>query len=160
MATSIIAKPPKPLPAPTPPKNRMTVVQYVYHQVPGEQPKLYESRFSRELTTIEQPYVRITQIGSEWIPLDLGWLKDCGVGTVVIENNEGQRFQVIPTKEEKEVISKREVEIALCNEGEEPRAFLFVPPTETVRFSPRCPNLLKIRCLQGHAKITIQVFPK
>lgn len=139
--------------------NRLTVVQQTYHQLPGEQPRYYDSRFSRELETLEQPYERQTTIGPEWKPLDVGWLNETGVGMLIIENNEGQFYVRIPTLEEKEVTRAKGIEIGIDVVGNID-SFALVPSGESCRFYPANANHLRIRCQSGTAKITIQAFPR
>jgi hypothetical protein len=134
-----------------PPKPRMTVVDIFYHQVFGEQPESVESRFERELSSDEQMYQRKKVATEEWQPIDLGWVKE--VGTVFIQNIEGQFHSVNPTVEQKEEIAKRVLEFtfAQCKE-----CFL-IPPGESMRCSPTSAGSLMLRCRSGQAKYLVVV---
>lgn len=87
--------------------DRLTVVDNVYfvgRDGPGDQ---FSSRFDRELKSGEQVYHRVRQVaGPVWRPLDLGWCADCGVGMILVRNDEG-KFAVAPTEEEREEMSRR-----------------------------------------------------
>lgn len=139
-------------------KHRLTVVQTVYHQLPGQQPKSYESRFDRELETHEQPYERHTSVEEEWQPLDVGWLKDVGVGMLVISNDEGNFNVVNPSKEEKEAVAKKILEISY-EEIHYGNTWL-IYPRESMRACPTLLMPLFIRCQSGNCKYTLQAFPK
>jgi hypothetical protein len=135
-----------------PPKNRLTVVETVYHQVSGEQPQSVESRFDRELQSDEQMYQRCKVATEEWQPLDLGWVPD--PGTIVIENNEGILQQVNPTPEQQEELAKKILVLS-----QDSGLGFEVRPGESFRFSHDAPGVLLLRCRSGSARYRISVIP-
>ena len=141
--------------------DRITVVETIYHRPYMDETLAVDSRFSRIISSGEQPYQRQnhkpnTTATEEWKQLDCGWLKD-NVGMLVITNDEGKFFEVYPTEEEKEEIKLRILEIAY---EKNPLAVWYVPPTESFRGCPSDPELLWIRCQHGTAKYTLTVLPK
>lgn len=141
---------------PAPPKDRLTVVETVYHQRWGENPISIESRFGRELTTHEQPYSRECVATEEWQPLDLGWL-NTNVGQLVILNREGSllQFQTYPTAEVREEMATRIIELTTGDDDP-----WFIPPGESHRGWPSKPENLRIRCQNGTARYTLHLIPR
>jgi hypothetical protein len=91
-------------------KSEITVVEQVYHQLSGSQPRAIESRFSRELESDEQPYERHLKVGEESVPLDCGWIKEAS--QLVIINEEGKGLQANPTDEERKGLACKILEIS------------------------------------------------
>lgn len=137
-----------------PPKNLLTVVETVYHQVFGEQPVSIDSRFDRELSSDEQMYQRHKVATENWQPLDLGWVSNAG--TIVIQNTEGKLSQTVPTPEQKAEIAKKIIAVSYNSESKEE---FYVMPGESTRLHPSHPDKLLIRCLSGSAKYTINAIP-
>lgn len=154
-------------------KCRIAVVEYVYHQQPDVQPTVTESRFSRWLESQEQPYLRRLTLDQTWRELDFGWLKQSGM--LVLKNEEG-RFHVQPTKDEREDMAARIIEVALFLPGEKndgsrtmhdtplrkaigPLIFAIVRPGESLRFEPHDVGCLRIRTMHGSARCSIMVLP-
>jgi hypothetical protein len=141
-----------------PDKDRLTVVETVYHQSSQGFPTVAlgdTTRFSRELASDEQPYERHKVAGEKWQPLDCGWIDSAGM--LVIRNDEGH-FAVNPTPEQKaEMFNKRIVELSF--DGEHP--VIQVPPTETCRFYPSNNiDQIKIRCKEGKTRYSIYLMPE
>jgi hypothetical protein len=137
-----------------PPKNLMTVVETVYHQVFGEQPVSIESRFERELASEEQMYQRRKVATEDWQSLDLGWVSDAG--TVVIQNTENKLLQVIPTPEQKAEIAKKIIAVSYNPESNQE---FYILSGESIRLHPSHADKLMVRCLSGNAKYTINAIP-
>lgn len=136
-------------------KARLTVVDTVYYQSPEMQATSAESRFSRPLDTLdEQPYIRRMKVTEEWAPLDCGWLNECSM--LMLVNEEGKGLEKIPTEEEKTEISKRVIEVRFGSETVE----WLILPGESLRGYPINPKLMFIRCRNGCAKLTINLFPR
>lgn len=140
-------------------KNRVTVVEQLYHRAFGDQPVQFESRWSRELNSSEQAYERRLTIGDQWEDFDAGWIKR--VGMFAIRNEEGRNLQRIPTEEERDKINEKVVEIFFVSEGTSapfPEAHLFVYPGETAK---GCPAVkMKVRCRSGSARCTVFIIPE
>jgi hypothetical protein len=129
---------------------RVTVVEGVYHMGVDVPTTVTENRFSRDVESDEQPYIRRFTVGSDWVQLDTGWVD--AIGMLVISNEEGRVFQRIPTKEEREETMRRVVEVA----GTPPWLIL---PTESMRGLP-ANRSVRMRCLHGEARVVVTVVPK
>lgn len=139
-------------------KDRLTVTETVYHQTPGEEASFINSNFSRELEVKEEPYTRRCTATEEWQPLDLGWLKDLGVGMLVIRNEQGKIFDKIPTAEEREEEFKRVLQLRY--RGDHVNHFWIIPPTETIKGCPSQAESLLIRSAYKTAKYSLFLVPK
>jgi hypothetical protein len=135
----------------------VTVVETVYHQPFNSEPTSQSSAFSRPLETAEQPYRRSLVVGEAWQPLDLGWLKNVGVGMLCISNEEGRHPQTVPTAEELAETKARVVEVAYGCESPDGWE---VPPGESLRACPSNAGALQIRCRHGVAQVTIFAIPR
>ena len=139
-------------------KDRITVVEKVYHQSVGEQPTQADVVFVRNLLTKEQPYVRHVKVGENWTPVDYGWLNS--VSFVVIQNDEG-KFVVVPTPEELATVMARVVDVSFKESVG--HGSLQIPPGESLRCSPSDDTSTKalcLRCRSGVAQVTITAYPE
>lgn len=146
------------------PANSLTVVSTVYfrNRVDGGDPQSLITRWSRTLITEEQPYVRSMTVGSEWEPLDTGWLKN-EVGLLIILNREGSFPQRIPTPRERSDASKKVVSVGLYNDWGDQISivpFTFVFPQEDVRFVPVECSSIRLYSEFGTSKISIHAYPR
>lgn len=129
-------------------KPRITVVETVSFQEPGEQPISSRQSFVAYCEGSDAAYVRPhMMIGEEWTPLDTGWIKDPGM--VLVVNLEGHFTQVIPTQAERDEAELRVLEVG---------KFACVPPREDLRIRPTKPMFLRSR--HGQIKIAVTVYPK
>lgn len=130
----------------------LTVVETVYHLSPGEQPKSFETRFSRDLETVEQCYER--HLLAKEIPTELyfGWLNS--VGTFVIRNKEGINPQQVVSEEEKEQLKRK---VLVVSYGNGPG--WLVPPLESVRLTPSTLEGIFVRSLSGDIPFTLFAVP-
>lgn len=135
-------------------KDRLTIVETVYHRQYGEEATSVESRFTRELETQEQPYTRRLKVEEDWRSLDVGWIAQ--VGMLIIENTEGKFLHRNPTEAEKAETLKKILEIK--HEGSE--GCWLILPGESMRACPSDASSLRIRCQLGIARFTIHVFSK
>jgi hypothetical protein len=140
-----------------PNRDRLTVVETVYHQAAEGFPSVAlgdATRFSRELDSDEQPYERHRVAGEKWEPLDCGWIDAAGM--LIIRNDEGH-FAVNPTPEQKaEVFNKRVIELSFDGQN----SAVQVPPTETCRFYPTDIKQIYLRCREGKARYSIYLIPE
>lgn len=80
-------------------------VHTTYHRAKGGEVKSLPTRSARYLESDDDPIIRNLKIGTEWIELDTGWIKQ--VGMLQIMNLGGPMFNVVPTPEQaKEAQSK------------------------------------------------------
>ena len=141
-----------------------TVVEMDTHQLPRESGVTSESRYQRRCHSDEQVYQRTITLDEKWRPLDTGWVKEPAL--VKISNEEGIYWQVVPTQEEREEVETHVIEICflpadvLERSPERPPPDIEVPPAESSRFCPGCPERISIRCRSGLAKAKIFVVPK
>lgn len=139
-------------------RDRLVVVESVYHLPLGRPPTMVDVRFSRFLSTEEQARVKKCKATTEWTPFDLAWLSVCSM--LVVENLEGKFTQKIPTPLEREEAHKKVLEIGVTVGGEgvvEP-CFL-VRPGESFRASPKSLSSLRIRSAYGEASFQLTLIP-
>lgn len=105
----------------------------IYHQDVGNQPIAFERKQSRLLGSREQPYVRKTRIGSEFKPLDLGWLN--GQADVLLLSNEAARELVKPTPEEKVDAERKTIVVAVLANPVVGKRTQHDPPPQIVPFT-------------------------
>ena len=154
-----------------PTKNRITVVENVYHQVLSrqEQPTQYGPKpFTIDVDTDEQTCPRRSIVTEEWSELDLGWVKQAKM--LVIWNDEGKFPTVVPTPEEVLLASKRVLEIALAPldtskiDQDSPRidleAFGVVYPQSSIRLFPSDSRRYRVRCQSGTCALLVVAFPE
>ncbi len=147
---------------------RITVVETVYHRPdPHSQASAVQSNFIRKLLTDEQAWgPRSFKVKETWEPLDLGWLKDAGVGMLVLRNEEGTHPQRNPTPEEKAAIEASVVEVGVSLQSylswssEVVVPILLLPPGESLRITPTDPRLLMLRTQTGVARCVLTLFPR
>lgn len=74
-----------PMPRKQPAKARVSIVKHVYHQVVGEKATNITTRTAHALDSDDSPYLgRRIKVGTEWQPLDKGWVDQPGL--IVVEN--------------------------------------------------------------------------
>lgn len=135
-------------------KDRLTVVEQIYHRPHDGEPTLIERRFSRELDTYEQVYKRQRVATEEWQLLDCGWIERAGM--VIVHNEEGARTQAIPTDLEKQEMVGRVIEVGYSSD----KGTWLILPGESFRGYPDAVENLLIRCQRGSARYTIHVLPR
>jgi len=139
-------------------QDRITAVLNVYHEHFGDQPHSNNVTLSESLETVEQPFVRKMEVGTERMPLETGWLDEPGY--VLLENVTGQRPTVIPSESEKEELARKCVTVH--NDLGPPSA----APGWVIRpgrfFFGEVPegSQLTLKCLHGTADIRLTVFPR
>lgn len=145
------------------PKNRITVVESIYHTEFGQNPSMIDARYSRELDSDEQLYQRRLTATEEWSRLDTGWIEEAGL--MVIKNLTGEFLQISPSEEEKEETKKKILELSYLV-GANPFDSLseglnwLIPPKETMKAVPSSVKTLFIRSQFGEIKYNLYLFPK
>lgn len=152
-------------------KNRITVVENVYHQVLSrlEQPTQYGPKpFTIDVETDEQTCPRRSIVTEEWSELDLGWVKQAKMLT--IWNDEGKFLNVIPSAVDVALAAKKVLEIALAPtdaskiDQDSPRialeAFGVVYPQSSIRLFPSDSRRLRVRCQSGTCALLVVAFPE
>lgn len=152
---------------------RVTVVEQAYYQSPDDQPRCVETRYSQDLASDEQPYLRLMKVTEEWKPVDHGWIEEASL--LILTNEEGRIGTVIPSRADLEASSMKVIEIGWQLEGppEGPRTmhspdrlppppivpFLVVHPGKSVRVTPQFLRAMRLRCRSGMARATVNLFP-
>jgi hypothetical protein len=132
----------------------LTVVCRVYFQQPSAAPLAVESSFSRGVEGEEQPWVRRLSVGKDWQPLDAGWLPLASC--LLILNEEGRHWAVIPTPEQSQAAAERIVLVA----PDDSEVGWKVRPGESMRAEPSDVKKLRLRCLgEGSARVQIIAIP-
>jgi hypothetical protein len=150
----------EPLPQLVPARGHFTVVEQVHYQPVGEQAMTVFGdghRYSHEVDEDEQPYERHLTATEEWKPLDMGWISRCG--QLLLRNDEGNRYLVNPTEQEKAETAKKVIEVAFLH-GYDERDALLVPPRESMRVYPKDASRLIVRCQKGKAHYTLALLPE
>lgn len=145
-------------------KDRLTVVENIYHQISGEQPTMIPVVFDRNLETSEQPFKRTTTVGEEWQLLELGWFKESGPGTIVVLNL-NPRFdevEILQSNGKMGIVatpSTSLLEIGIGNTEARECGFLIFPQ-EAFRGTVKPGFTLFIRSTHGKVKFTVHVLPR
>lgn len=138
-------------------KNRLTIVEQVYHQQVDQEPVQITTRHTRELESAEQCYIRCNKAGETSQALDLGWVVPTSAGTIIIKNTEGQFLSKKPTDEERADLAKR---VLIVFDEDSPNSALLVHPGDSLRFSPTDPERWRMVCAHETASYIIHVVPK
>lgn len=145
--------------APTRPvKDRITVVEMVYHQHYGDSPTSLEHRYTRWLDSDEQVFTRRSKAIESWEPVDYGWIDPHKCGLLVLTNQEGNFTRTNPTDEEREEAAAKVIELAYETlNGISPP--WYVLPGESMRAHPSNLDQLMIRSQSGKARYTLNLYP-
>ena len=131
---------------------RITVTDKTYHQVVGDQPVVFETRFCRDVKSEEQPYCRKIKVGVEAKSIELGWIDE--VGMLLLRNEEGV-FTTVPTDEEKERMADKIVVMSVSGID-----FCKLYPGESLRITPIGISAWTVRCLSSDgARCSLTVIP-
>lgn len=117
-------------------KARVTVVQQVYHQPPDEPGRQFDSRFTRDLETDEEPVQKRVTVA----PVD-GWVRVpvalTSASQVILSNLGGGSRETHPTDDE--VAAERLLILQIgvkTGWSDHPVPVMMVPPGESLRFQP------------------------
>lgn len=153
-------------------RDRMTVVEKVYHQPKNGEAFCCETTFERHLNDEESVYSRKKKATEERQPLDYGWITENNqkVGMLVIRNDAGKNVQRLPSEEEKVELAKKILEVG-CLVSVPAEVYpqeiavheTFVPlfwilPGESMRGVPADSSRLQIRSLKGGGPVAYTVF--
>lgn len=112
--------------------SRLTVVEQLTYQAPGEHPEVCETRVSRLLSSSEQPFRRTVNLEPDkWTPVPYDWIDPTRCGMLEIMNPAPMRT-TIPTEAEKEETAKRIVEVGFLGAGGV-ATLCSIPPQESIR---------------------------
>lgn len=152
---------------------RVTVVEQAYYQSPDDQPRVVETRYSQDLQTDEQPYLRLMKVTEEWRHIDHGWVEDAS--WLIISNEEGRVGTVIPSREEQAAARAKVVELGweFAPPADGPRTMhsperappppiapvIEIKPGTSIRISPKFVRAIRLRCQSGMARVTVNLFP-
>lgn len=132
--------------------NRLTVVETVYHRTSNDadMPSSVSSRYNRNLSTTEQPYVRITTATDKWQPIPNGWIEKAGL--VVIKNLE-------PDDECNTLEVACQDAITWASQSGVPVQRVLVMQGESVRLQPSNVKDWLIRAPKGNCRFSAHVYP-
>lgn len=123
--------------------SRLTVVENIYHQNPGENPFQISNSYEYQLEDGgEEPYQHSYKVGIKPTVLDCGWIIKCGL--VHIKNNSKTTV----------IIAYR---LTLAGYGFE------IPAGCSTRFYPTNPKGIQLSVRDSdidEARVTVTVFPK
>lgn len=117
-----------------------------------------------QLESDEQPYIRETKVGENWMPLDRGWVAEASL--LMLENKGGAPRNTKPTAEEGEEDKGRVIDVAIAskaatvNSPEELVLFSFIVPGTSIRWSPPDLAAIRVKCRQGDTRIAISLYPR
>lgn len=156
------------------PVGRITIVESVYHQLPGKNPVAKPTRHLCVCESAERPYERTITIGKDWVAIDLGWFKEGNAkpGLVQIFNDQKPPVPVMmggrPPEKSKAVSGSGEGEqgppeaipdgVYISFDGQKPT--LHLPPGESARFRPLKHDQIWLRSTNDSDDVTIIVYPK
>lgn len=141
---------------------RITVVETVCHQQFGEQSVVVDTRYTKQLTSSEQAYIRRYRVTDKFKPIDTGWI---GKASLLVIKNELEPVLVQSTQEEKDEAAKKIVEVSNCasrltRSVTPEQAEWYIYPGESMRVCPIDIKNVFIRCRHGEVKCTIAIFPE
>lgn len=150
-------------------KGRYTVVEVVSHQSESGQPTMIsDSRYSRQLLTDEQPFIRKGKANEEWQPLTQGWLPQT---SLLCLRNDAGKFSRVPTKEEREELAGMILEVTFTTPvshlkrdmhdppAQDPVPAMIILPGESCRFVPFDLGAVRVRSKNGETPYTLSMTP-
>lgn len=146
-----------PPPDPLPPRARFTFVGAVTHQSPDGVPTTAEIRAAAWLETDEQPWVRHTRVGADWVPLDTGYVKDA---RLVVVTNKGVAFRVNPTPEQQAAADGAILSVGVVAPDGTVYPFAVIPPGESMPFQVHAEARIVLRAPSGPVPVTIHAIPR
>lgn len=140
----------------------IVVIQTAYYLRPGREVVAAESRWETRVAAVmadQQPYAREITVDETWAPLDLGWLSGGKAGWIDIANDEGRRWERIPTDEERAAVARRVVEVSASPLVDHLPEWE-VLPGRSHQGAPVRPLFVRCRPGGGAAKIVVTAFPR
>lgn len=149
------------------PPDRLTIVASIFHQTPYGEPTGVDVRTSKLLKGSEQPYSRRMSVKQIWTPIDMGWIKK--VGLLCISNNEGKLQTQQPTKEQRDQLQKKVLQIGVKvpqsgngktmwdDSGDTIAPFASISPGEAVYFPPIIGPGAPLMIRSEHESVTFTV---
>lgn len=131
-------------------KDRLTVVEHVYHQSShGPGAACHSAGWEKRLTSDEQPYARTyTLTEGDWTPLGTGWIDPDRVGLLVLCNGKD-----LPHGE---AMKSGVLEFSLQKEGP---AEWRLEVRETMRGTPLSLQHARLRVVGGPVRCTVILYP-
>jgi hypothetical protein len=139
-------------------RGRLNVIEAVHHAAADGQVLTAETRFLRILESDDQPYMRRAKCGSTWEQLDTGWIE--GMPSMVVLRNDEGHFNIQPTKEQRDEVNSRIIEVGVGDQTIHP--FAYVRPGQSIRLEPSASLFISVPMLNNQvrfARYTIYAFP-
>lgn len=137
-------------------KNRMTVINQVYHEHEGDITPV-DVRYDMNIETPEDAYIRRFTPKLCWEPLNLGHVSD-NPGFVLIENIL-PTYQIEPTPEKRELDLSKTIYIYLGTEINLEDA-IPIDPGQCQSFRVPVSAAIQIRALKEDTRCRVYAFPK
>lgn len=135
--------------------SKLTVVDTVYFSTLNDDPHEIGSKFARVLRDDDdQPYKRRYSVGSDWTPLDTGWLRAC---SQLLIKHERPVLERVPSLEDVDAEQSKIVQVAFSHFGDD---YWEIHPGESMRGCPSNLGHLCLRCSTGVAKVTVFLVPR
>lgn len=134
---------------------RLTVVEQIYFQADDGQPMPSTSQHVHRTEDHEEPYVRTTEIGEDWTPLDRGWL---GKTSCLILKNAPRTYSRLPNEDEVAAMNHAVLELAIKT-GDTYTPISPIRYNRTMRYEPTDLTNLYIRCRKGKARCSVYIYP-
>lgn len=126
-------------------KAHLTVCEAIYHTVhDGTSPTGNPNNYSFPLTTDEQPFQRWQKVGTQWVPIETGWLE---AGSMLVLRNEG----------------KVNVHLGVAEPDsptEHVLQFGTIRPGGSARFEPNQVGNLRLSTNDGECRCSVTLFPE
>lgn len=143
---------------------RITVMETIFYQRPGEQPSSVRTRFHKRCKNSEQEYKRELSLTEVWTPLEYGWIGE-SPGMVTINNLEtsteklvevGIKFHSEPQSKSRTMFSPQLPKSTL------PFILFTIPPLENlrVRIKPNTEFIWVVRSVLGSCKVNLRAYPE
>lgn len=139
-------------------KARLVVREVIYHQLPGESPKVFSPHPTQiTLEGDEEAYERVLKVTQTLVPiLASSWVKEASL--LLIENLEGkQNWLRNPTEEEKRELADKVVHVNLLNQ----KNLSSLSPGRSLRIdNPECLEELSLYSVNGPVRCRIVIVPR
>lgn len=142
-----------------PPMPRVTVIETITYRAPFKDAQAIDTRWTAPLNGDEQPWVRMITVGSEWTPLDFGWLKE--VGLLIIKNE--HKLEKTLTKPEENAIAPFSITYGMRLEETLPLplAIAEIAAGQSLRIVPLSVKSLGLQSFRGEqVPCTVYAFPR
>ena len=150
--------------APPPARDRITVVESVYHHVHDHQVTEYGSKFSEELESAGKPALQVRcDVGESWqMLIDIATSQPANCSQLLVKSLAGRYTTVYPTADERAIEEAKVLEVCCFDSpdlaGIKPQWLIY--PRKSMRGQPSDVRQLMIRCRKGAASYLVTLIPE